>query len=190
MCKILECCYIPYFPVLMLRSPVLKKYVLQHEKKDTILLAYYYLTVTAQWRYLNQVSFHVSSCQPLSSRYVWWKKGLMVYKHDIFLLNFFVSTQPTYMKQDIKKMSGWDILHFLRKHSLRPIFISSQLSAQWVEPPWDAEPRFELGPALQQASALPTEQHCTLSHTASLIINLVKALNHYFFQKSTKLMNA
>jgi len=32
----------------MLRSPVLKKYVLQHEKKDTILLAYYYLTVTAQ----------------------------------------------------------------------------------------------------------------------------------------------
>jgi len=37
----------------------------------------------------------------------------MVYKHDIFLLNFFVSTQPTYMKQDIKKMSGWDILHFV-----------------------------------------------------------------------------
>jgi hypothetical protein len=107
MCKILECCYIPYFPVLMLRSPVLKKYVLQHEKKDTILLAYYYLTVTAQWRYLNQVSFHVSSCQPLSSRYVWWKKGLMVYKHDIFLLNFFVSTQPTYMKQDIKKKNVW-----------------------------------------------------------------------------------
>jgi hypothetical protein len=113
MCKILECCYIPYFPELMLRSPVLKKYVLQHEKKDTILLAYYYLTVTAQWWYLDQVSFHVSSCQPLSSRYVWWKKGLMVYKHDIFLLNFFVSTQPTYMKQDIKKMSGWDILHFV-----------------------------------------------------------------------------
>ncbi len=39
--------------------------------------------------------------------------------------------------------------------------ISSQLSAQWVEPPWGAEPRFELGPALQQASALPTEPHCT-----------------------------
>ncbi len=32
-----------------------------------------------------------------------------------------------------------------------------------VEPPWGAEPRFELGPALQQASALPTEPHCTLT---------------------------
>ncbi len=29
--------------------------------------------------------------------------------------------------------------------------------AQQGEPPWDAEPRFELGPALQQADALPTE---------------------------------
>ncbi len=28
--------------------------------------------------------------------------------------------------------------------------MSSQLSAQWAEPPWGAEPRFELGPALQQ----------------------------------------
>ncbi len=29
--------------------------------------------------------------------------------------------------------------------------------AQQGEPPWDAEPRFELGSALQQADALPTE---------------------------------
>ncbi len=50
----------------------------------------------------------------------------------------------------------------IHKLSLRPISISSQLSAQWVEPPWGAEPRFELGPALQQASALPTEPHCTV----------------------------
>ncbi len=35
--------------------------------------------------------------------------------------------------------------------------MSSQLSAQWAEPPWGAEKRFELGPALQQASALPTK---------------------------------
>ncbi len=56
------------------------------------------------------------------------------------------------------------ILHsFIHKHSLRPISISSQLSAQWAEPPLGAEQRFELGPALQQASALPTEPHCTLS---------------------------
>jgi hypothetical protein len=32
------------------------------------------------------------------------------------------------------------------------IKMSSQLSAQWVDPPWGAEPRFELGPALKQAS--------------------------------------
>ncbi len=49
---------------------------------------------------------------------------------------------------------------FSYKHSLRPISISSQLSAQRAEPPWVAEPRFELGPALQQASALPTEPRC------------------------------
>jgi hypothetical protein len=32
--------------------------------------------------------------------------------------------------------------------------MSSQLSAQWAEPPWGAEPRIELGP-VSQASALP-----------------------------------
>jgi hypothetical protein len=37
----------------------------------------------------------------------------------------------------------------------------SQLSPQWAEPPWGAEPRFEFGPALQLASALPTEPRCT-----------------------------
>ncbi len=30
-------------------------------------------------------------------------------------------------------------------------------SVYWEEPPWGAEPRIELGPALQQADALPTE---------------------------------
>ncbi len=51
---------------------------------------------------------------------------------------------------------------FIHKHSLRPVSKSSQLSAQWAEPPWGAEQRFKLGPALQQASALPIE----LSHAA------------------------
>ncbi len=32
--------------------------------------------------------------------------------------------------------------------------------AQWAEPPMGAEPRFELGLALQPASALSTEPHC------------------------------
>ncbi len=41
--------------------------------------------------------------------------------------------------------------------------MSSQLSAQWAEPLWGAEPRFELGPAMQQANALPTEPRCTLT---------------------------
>ncbi len=36
------------------------------------------------------------------------------------------------------------------------------------EPPWGAEPRNELGPALQQASALPTELRCTLLSCAAL----------------------
>ncbi len=42
----------------------------------------YYLTVTAQWKLVDQVSFHVSSCQPLPSRYVWWRKCLKVLKND------------------------------------------------------------------------------------------------------------
>jgi hypothetical protein len=51
---------------------------------------------------------------------------------------------------------------FIRKHSLRTVSISSQLSAQWAEPSWGAEQRFKLGPALQQANELLTE----LSHAA------------------------
>ncbi len=35
-------------------------------------------------------------------------------------------------------------------------------SAQWVKPPWGAEPGFELGPALQQADALSTDLCRTL----------------------------
>jgi len=36
------------------------------------------------------------------------------------------------------------------------------LFAQREKPPWGAEPGIELGPAIQQASALPTEPRCTL----------------------------
>jgi hypothetical protein len=43
-------------------------------------------------------------------------------------------------------------------HSSRPVFLNPhRVFAQQGEPPWDAEPRFELRPALQQADALPTE---------------------------------
>jgi hypothetical protein len=68
----------------------------------------------------------------------------------LFLHLFFLYTVDTFIHHS-----------FIHKHSLRPISISSQLSAQWAEPPWGAKPRFELGPALQQASAPPTEPHCT-----------------------------
>ncbi len=60
---------------------------------------------------------------------------------------------------------------FIHKHSLRPIAMSSQLSAQWAETPWVAELRSELGPALQlqQASVLPTKPRCTLLSHAERI---------------------
>ncbi len=57
----------------------------------------------------------------------------------------------------------YTVATFVLTHSLRPISISSQLLAQWggtVAVPRGAEPRFELGPALQQASALPSEPRC------------------------------
>jgi hypothetical protein len=42
-------------------------------------------------------------------------------------------------------------------------------SAQWEKPHWRAEPRIELGPALQQADALPTELRRTLVSMAGKI---------------------
>ncbi len=91
---------------------------------------------------------------------------------------------------------------FIHKHSLRPISISSQLSAQWAEPPWGAEIRtWACLTASQRASATnwatlhpywatlhPTEPHCTLlSHTAHLLsYSYVLYLFYYFrtFRKS------
>ncbi len=37
-----------------------------------------------------------------------------------------------------------------------------RLYAQWGRPPCGAEPRIELGPALQQADAMPTEPRRTI----------------------------
>jgi hypothetical protein len=36
--------------------------------------------------------------------------------------------------------------------------VHNRQQAQWENPPWGADPRIELGPAFQQANALPTEQ--------------------------------
>jgi hypothetical protein len=75
----------------------------------------------------------------------------------LFLHLFFFYTIDTFIQHS-----------FIDKHSLRPISISSQLSAQWAGPPWGVDPRFELGPALQQASALPTEPRCILKPCCTL----------------------
>jgi hypothetical protein len=79
---------------------------------------------------------------------VWWKLPL-------FLLILFTYSDIHY--------------HFHTVHSLYPFVEASLLFlhcvfAQREKPPWgaDAEPGFKLGPAIQQASALPTEPRCTL----------------------------
>ncbi len=51
--------------------------------------------------------------------------------------------------------------HIHTIHSPRPLSISS-LVAQWERPPCGAEPGIELGPAFQQADALPTEPRRTI----------------------------
>ncbi len=46
-----------------------------------------------------------------------------------------------------------------------------RLSAQWENPPCGAEPRIELGPALQQADALPTEPRHTITEPRRTILS-------------------
>ncbi len=81
---------------------------------------------------------------------VWW--------HDATLLVYF-SYFITYIHTFIQSHS---YNTFIRRHSLRPLSISSSLVCSVGEPPCGAEPRIELGPALQQADALPTELRRTI----------------------------
>ncbi len=53
---------------------------------------------------------------------------------------------------------------------------SSILRSAREEPPWDAEPRIELGPALQQAVALPTELRRILTELRHILIELRRIL--------------
>jgi hypothetical protein len=46
-----------------------------------------------------------------------------------------------------------------------------RLFAQWGEPPCGAEPRIELGPALQQTDALPTEPRRTITEPRRTILS-------------------
>jgi hypothetical protein len=60
---------------------------------------------------------------------------------------------------------------FIQYNTIQSIAIRRGLSpflhcflAQWEKPPCGAEPRIELGPALQQADALPTEPSRTIKN--------------------------
>jgi hypothetical protein len=72
---------------------------------------------------------------------------------------------------------------FILHHSLRPVFLTPhRVFAQQGEPPWDAETRFELGPALQQADALPTGLRRILTGLRRILtglrrIKLIKSAN-------------
>ncbi len=48
-----------------------------------------------------------------------------------------------------------------------------RLKAQWEKPPCGAEPRIELGPAVQQADALPTEPRRSNSNYDSKMLDFV-----------------
>ncbi len=60
---------------------------------------------------------------------------------------------------------------------IHPLSISSLLVAQREKPPWGADPRFVLGPAKHQASALPTELRCTLTELRFTLTELHCTLN-------------
>ncbi len=51
-------------------------------------------------------------------------------------------------------------------------------STQWKKPLWGAEPRIEVGPALQQADALPTELRRTLTDLRRTLTELRRTLEY------------
>jgi hypothetical protein len=87
-------------------------------------------------KYPMKEPFHISK--------VWWQDA------TLFCLFFIFYNIHTFIQSH-------SYITFIHRHSLRLLSISSSLSAQWGTPPCAAEPRIELGPALQQADALPTE---------------------------------
>ncbi len=68
----------------------------------------------------------------------------------------------------------YNIHTFIRRHSLKPPPYPHRLCAQWGKLPCGAEPRIELGPALLQADALPTEPRRTedfYQYKTAIILN-------------------
>jgi hypothetical protein len=80
-------------------------------------------------------------------------------RYSFYIFFFFLFIMFFFFKFIIFLHSFIEYNHtpFILHHSPRPVFlIPHRVFAQQWEPPWDAETRFELGPALQQADALPT----------------------------------
>ncbi len=99
----------------------------------------------------------------MNERYFMFKvyfKGLMAVATLFISFVFFNTCMPNHIHTMIQYIHPSPVaeasLHFL---------IALVLSGE--KPPWGAEPRFELGPAVQQASALPTELRCTLLSCAA-----------------------
>ncbi len=60
------------------------------------------------------------------------------------------------------RFGGLMPLFFIYFYFIQHSYNHSRTYAQWAEPPWGADLRLELGPALQQAGALPSEPGRTL----------------------------
>jgi hypothetical protein len=104
---------------------------------------------------------------------VWWQLPLFIfYYFCLFHLHTFVIT---FIQNIHPSPFAEASLHFLHCLSLRV-----------KKPPWGAEPRFELGPAVQQASAIPTGPCCPyIFYTWELKIrpagNIARPCGMFFF---------
>jgi hypothetical protein len=83
---------------------------------------------------------------------VWWQLPVF-----IFILSFTVTYIHNYIRTIHSSISI--------RRGLSPFFVIA--FAQREKPPWGAEPGFELGPSVQQTSALTTELCCTLKSYAA-----------------------
>ncbi len=84
-------------------------------------------------------------------RFVFWKIKVWWHNATLFVYFFVFYDIHTFIESHSYNT-------FIRRQSPRSLSISSSLISSVGKPPCGAEPRIELGPALQQADALPTEK--------------------------------
>jgi hypothetical protein len=77
---------------------------------------------------------------------VWWHNAILFVYFDIMHIQYYTFI-PSHSSIVIRRGSSPSPHYWL---------------AQWEKPPWGAEPRIELEPALRQADALSTELRHTL----------------------------